>query len=60
MATKRKAGIDELMKLRAQRDELLAALKGLLRDHDDYCEHGTFLSADEARAAIAKAEGSET
>ena len=34
--------------------------KYLESERKECCEHGTFLSADEARAAIAKAEGSET
>lgn len=35
--------------------ELLEALQALLADHEKYCEHGSFESADAARAAIAKA-----
>lgn len=42
-------------RLIAAAPELLEALEALLADHEKYCEHGSFESADAARAAIAKA-----
>jgi hypothetical protein len=54
-------GAAEIERLRAERDELLAALKALSKDHNEFwgAQPGGWKSADAARAAIAKVEKRE-
>jgi hypothetical protein len=49
--------ISEKIRLTAQRDDLLAALKGLLVEAEAQARHSMGPEIKAARAAIAKAEG---
>jgi hypothetical protein len=58
MALAIEAGEAEIAQLRAANADLLAALKALSKDHDEFwgAQPGGWKSADEARAVLAKAE----